>query len=65
MRVSSVDNGQDKIGLGIRAANWRTPEARGVVVRRRVFISLLGDAMVWPLRARAQQPTRRIGMLIG
>jgi hypothetical protein len=30
-----------------------------------VFISLLGGAMVWPLQARAQQPTRRIGMLIG
>ena len=65
MQASSVDNGQDKIGLGIRAANWRAPEARGVVVRRRVFIGLLGGAMVWPLQARAQQPTRRIGMLIG
>jgi putative ABC transport system substrate-binding protein len=65
VQASSVDNGQDKIGLGIRAANWRAPEAGAVVVRRRELISLLGGSMVWPLQARAQQPTRRIGMLIG
>jgi hypothetical protein len=34
-------------------------------MRRREFVALLGCAAAWPLGVHAQQPTRRIGMLIG
>jgi putative tryptophan/tyrosine transport system substrate-binding protein len=34
-------------------------------IRRREFVATLGSAALWPLTARAEQPERRIGVLMG
>jgi putative ABC transport system substrate-binding protein len=39
--------------------------ARGMTMRRRAFIGLVGGAVAWPLRATAQQPAPVIGFLNG